>query len=355
MYSSGTTGFPKGVELTHRNVVAHSSAVNNGFDFGPDALNLVAMPLFHVGGTGYAIAGIAHGAASILLREVDPALMLAAIAQGATHVFLVPAVIGGILAAGEPAVPAFSRVRVLGYGAAPMPLPMLTAALKAWPDTRFLQVYGMTEMAGVAVVLAPEVHRDPAQAERLTAAGRPLRGVEMRVVDPVSCQDLPPRTPGEVWFRTEQIMKGYLGRPDDSAAVRAPGGWLRTGDVGYLDEDGFLFVVDRLKDMIITGGENVYSPEVESVLMAHPDIADAAVIGVPHETWGETVRAVVVPRPGAAPDPDAVIAFTRERLAHYKCPTSVDVVPALPRNPSGKVLKRELRRPFWEGRGRQIV
>jgi acyl-CoA synthetase (AMP-forming)/AMP-acid ligase II len=235
-----------------------------------------------------------------------------------------------------------------------MPLPMLQKALAAWPQVDFIQVYGMTEFAGVVTMLTPSAHRDAAHSERLTSAGEPLPGVEARVVDPVTLDDVPPGATGELWFRTTQAMRGYRNRPDATAETMTADGWVRTGDMGRRDDGGFVYVLDRLKDMIITGGENVYGPEVESVLGACPGVTEGVVIGVPDERWGETVKAVVVAAPGARLTAEDVIAFCRERLAHYQCPTTVDVVEALPRNGTGKVLKHSLREPYWAGKNRMV-
>ena len=248
----------------------------------------------------------------------------------------------------------FGRLRTYTYGAAPMPLPLLRAAMQAWPDTDFIQVYGLTEVAGVATHLMPDEHRDADHPERLVSAGRPLPGVELRIVDPVTLEDLPVGEHGEIWLRTPQLMKGFLGKPEETAAVLVEDGWFRTGDLGRVDDDGFVFVEDRLKDMIISGGENIYSPEIERVLAEHPAVMEVAVIGVPDDTWGETVKAVVSLEPGADATEEDLVAWCRDRLAHYKCPRSVDVVAALPRNPTGKILKRELRRPYWAGRDRAV-
>ncbi|MBI1378356.1 MAG: long-chain-fatty-acid--CoA ligase [Frankiales bacterium] len=350
MYSSGTTGHPKGVELTHAGMNAHSEHNNAYFRFAPGVTSLAAMPLFHVGGTSYVQIGMHWGASTVMLREVAPAAMFRAIAEGADRLFLVPAVVAGVLDGGDAAIAAFGGLRCFCYGASPMPLPLLRRALGTWPDVEFSQVYGMTEFGGVVTTLSPEAHRDPDHPERLTSAGRPVEGVEVRVVDPVTLRDVEPGSTGELWFRTDQTMKGYLGKPEATAETITADGWLRTGDLGRVDSGGFVFVLDRLKDMIVTGGENVYSPEVENVLAAHPQVAEVAVFGIPHPQWVETVHAVVVPRPGETLDPDEVIAFARERLAHFKCPTTVEVVAALPRNPSGKILKRDLRAPHWAGR-----
>jgi acyl-CoA synthetase (AMP-forming)/AMP-acid ligase II len=354
MYTSGTTGRPKGAQLTHRGILAHSMACNAVTGMGTEDVHLVAMPLFHVGGSGSIQIGIQAGAGTILLREPTPAAIFGAIAAGATRAFFVPAVIGGVLAAGEQAIAAFGGLKALSYGASPMPLPMLRNALGSWPEMDFIQVYGMTELSGVVTILGPQAHRDAGHPERLASAGQPLPGVEIRVVDPATLDDVKPGTIGEIWVRTAQAMLGYLSQPQATADTITAGGWLRTGDMGRVDAAGFVYVLDRLKDMIITGGENVYGPEVESVLCACPGVAEGVIIGVPDERWGEAVKAVVAPAPGARLAADDVIAFCRERLAHYQCPASVDIVENLPRSATGKVLKRALREPYWAGLERAI-
>ena len=354
MYSSGTTGRPKGVMLSHRNIVAHTQNTVPAAPMGPGDRNLVAMPLFHVGGTCYALFGLYAGMPSTFTREPDPASLLAALAAGATHAFLVPAVVSALLAGGEPAVTALSGLKYLLYGAAPMPLPVLRQALAALPGLNFVQVYGQTEMAGVISALSPQAHRDASRPDRLVSAGTALPGMDVRVVNPATGQDATAGQPGEFWFRSAQRMLGYLNRPDDTAQAITDEGWLRSGDIGHIDDGGFLFISDRVKDMIITGGENVYSPEVEQAVAEHPAVAEVAVIGIPDDHWGETVKAMVVLRPGQQATEQEIIGFTRDRLAHYKCPRTVDLIDALPRNPSGKVLKRMLRAPYWEGRDRQV-
>ena len=200
--------------------------------------NLVAMPLFHVGGTSYALFGIYAGVASTFTREPDPASLLAAFAAGATHAFLVPAVIAALLAAGEKAIAALSGLKYLLYGAAPMPLPMLRQALAAWPELNFVQVYGQTELAGVISALSPEAHRDAARPDRLASAGTLLAGAEVRVVDPATGQDVTAGQPGEFWFRSAQRMMGYLNKPEDTAEAITGEGWLRSGDIGHVGDGG---------------------------------------------------------------------------------------------------------------------
>ncbi|MGH9120558.1 MAG: AMP-binding enzyme, partial [Acidimicrobiales bacterium] len=240
------------------------------------------------------------------------------------------------------------------YGASPIAEDVLVRCLEVI-GCRFAQVYGMTETSGAIVRLAHEDHYPGGPRQHLLrAAGKPLAAVELRIIDPDTGSELGPRQVGEVRTRSGFNMLGYWAKPEETARTVDGDGWLRTGDAGYLDEDGYLYLHDRIKDMVVSGGENIYPAEVENVLMAAPGIADAAVIGVPDDKWGETVKAIVVATPGTDLDPDSIIAFCRERLAHYKCPTSVDVIAALPRNPSGKVLKRELREPYWRQRQRRI-
>jgi acyl-CoA synthetase (AMP-forming)/AMP-acid ligase II len=233
-----------------------------------------------------------------------------------------------------------------------MPVPLLQRALAAWPEMNFVQVYGQTELCGAISALDAEDHRDSSRPELLMSAGKAAQGNEIRIVDPESGDKLPSGESGEVWVRSNQRMIGYLNRPEATADTITDDGWLRTGDIGRLDADGYLFIEDRLKDMIITGGENVYGPEVESVLLDHAGIADAAIIGVPDEKWGESVKAIVVA--GTVIEPAEVIEFCRRHLAGYKCPRTVDFVDTLPRNASGKILKNQLREPYWKDRARRV-
>ncbi len=353
MYSSGTTGRPKGVALTQANMIAHTLNAHEGFEFDPGDKNMVSMPLFHVGGSSYVQFGIHDGYPSVMTREVDGLSLAGAILKGANRTFLVPAVLAKVLESGEDAVKLFGSLKTFAYGASPMPTPLLRQALKAWPNTDFMQAYGLTELCGVISHLLPEAHRDPGKEERLTSAGTLVPNAEVRVVDPDTLQDVPEGEQGELWFRSAQLMKGYHNKPEATAESITEDGWFRTGDIGRVDEGGYIFVEDRLKDMIISGGENIYSIEVERVLAEHPAVAEVAVIGVPDEKWGEVVKAVVSLE-GEASEKD-LIAFCREHLAAYKCPKTVDITDELPRNPTGKILKKDLRKPYWEGRDRTTV
>ena len=216
----------------------------------------------------------------------------------------------------------------------------------------FAQVYGMTETWGSVVGLPPEDHL-PGREHTLTAAGKALPGVELRILDEEG-NPLPPNETGEVAIRSPNNTAGYWNRPDETQKTIMGDGWIRTGDAGYLDEEGYLFIQDRIKDMIVSGAENVYPAEVESAIFGHPAVADVAVIGVPDPKWGEAVKAMVVLKPEASAKPDDIITYARERIAGFKCPKTVEFIAALPRNPSGKILRRELREPFWAGHARRV-
>jgi len=355
MYSSGTTGNPKGVRLSQANLVAHTLNAGGAFaEFQSDDINMVSMPLFHVGGSSYAQLGINAGVPSYITREVDGASLAGAVHAGATRTFLVPAVLAMIMEMGPDAVTLFNRLRTFVYGASPMSPALLKRALQEFPNTDFVQVYGLTEVCGAVTVLSPQAHRDESRPERLTSAGQPVTNVEVKVVNPDGLDEVPQGQPGELWFRTPQVMQGYHNKPDATKEAVTEDGWFRTGDIGRVDDGGFVFVEDRLKDMIISGGENIYSVEVERALTDHPAVGDAAVFGIPDEKWGESVKAVVELSPGQEVSPEELIAWCKERLAGYKCPRSVDIMEVLPRNPTGKLLKKDLRKPYWDKADRAI-
>jgi acyl-CoA synthetase (AMP-forming)/AMP-acid ligase II len=355
MYSSGTTGRPKGVMISQHALIKHTLNAHDGWAFEPGDKNMVSMPLFHVGGTSYVQFGIHDGFPSVMTRDPDGASLAGAILQGANRTFLVPAVLAQVLAAGPDAIKLFGALKTYCYGASPMPLPLLRAAMEAWPDTDFIQVYGLTEVCGVATHLMPDDHRDTEHPERLVSAGTPLPEVEIRIVDPATLEELPVGEHGEIWMRTPQLMSGFLNKPEATAEVITEDGWFRTGDMGKVDEGGYVFVQDRLKDMIISGGENIYSPEIERVLAEHPAVMEVAIIGVPDDRWGEVVKAVISLNEGQEATEAELIDYCRQHLAAYKCPKSVDILDLLPRNPTGKILKRDLRQPYWEGRDSAIV
>jgi len=355
LYTSGTTGLPKGVMLTNANLSTAISEAGQTFRIDDETVSLVAMPLFHIGGSGWALCAMSRGGRSVVLRDMDPVRLLEVVAdERITEMFVVPAVLMMLLATPALATTDLSSLRLIFYGASPISEDVLVKCLAAF-GCGFVQLYGMTETTGAITSLAFEDH-DPVGPRRglLRSAGKPHASVELRVVDPESGRDLAPGEVGEVWTRSPYNMAGYWQKAGETASTLREDGWLRTGDAGYLDAAGYLYLHDRIKDMVVSGGENIYPAEVENVLLAHDSIVDAAVIGVPDDKWGETIKAIVVLAPGAVLDEPDVIAHCRANLAHYKCPTSVQSADTLPRNPSGKILKRELRAPYWEGKERTI-
>jgi len=359
LYTSGTTGLPKGAMLTSRSLMAIRDPAHGEpaawNDWTADDVSLVAMPVFHIAGTGSALDALlsGSGALSVILKEFNADAVLELMGAGRlTKMFLVPAVLQVLV--GIPRVREIDHrgLKSIFYGASPMPLQLLQTCLEVFAGVGFVQVYGLTEVSGYTVVLAPEDHvRGP--VERLRSAGRALPGVELAVVAADGGM-LPAGEVGEILMRGDMVMRGYWNRPQATAETIDRGGWLHTGDAGYLDAEGYLFIQDRVKDMIVSGGENVYPAEVESAIFGCPGVADVAVIGVPDPRWGEAVKALVVPATDAELTAAEVVAWARERIAGYKLPKSVEFVPPLPRNASGKVLRRELREPYWKGVGRRV-
>jgi long-chain acyl-CoA synthetase len=356
MYTSGTTGRPKGAMLTHKNVAGMTQAWLLDMRLDPGDRFLQVTPLFHVGGMMMLMSCAAAGATLVLHPEFDPVEALRALAEdGVTHTLLVPAMIQWILM--EPALAgrSFPALRLIVYGASPMPPALLERALAVF-GCDFLQGYGLTETAGVVLTLRPEDHRWPAgepPPRRLASAGRDLLCSEVRVVD-AEGRPLAPGAVGEIVARGDNVTPGYWNRPEETAEALRDG-WLHTGDLATVDDEGYVYVVDRLKDMILVGGENVYPREVEERLALHPAVREAAVIGIPHEVWGEEVLALVVPgEAGTPPDARELIRHCRAGLARFKCPTKVELRAELPRNAAGKLEKRALREPYWRHRERNV-
>ena len=347
-YTSGTTGGPKGAMLTHRNL--YSNAIHSLLP--PSGLFnegrwLHAAPMFHLADAGAIFALTLCGMTHCFLPSFEPVDLMRAIQRyRISTLVLVPAMINVLL--NHPDFPKYdlSSLRRVVYGASPMPLPLLRQAM-ATLRCEFVQGYGMTEVSPLLSRLQHEDHRFENTDRDFTpvkSAGRPILGVEVRVVDH-NDKDVPVGQPGEIIARGPNVMKGYWKRPEISAEVLR-GGWMHTGDVGAFDEQGFLYILDRKKDMIKTGSENVYSPEVESAICAHPAVLEAAVIGVPDATWGEAIRAVVVRRSDTALIEAELIEWCRERLTHFKCPTSVVFTDSLPKGGTGKIQKNVLRERF---------
>jgi long-chain acyl-CoA synthetase len=354
LYTSGTTGLPKGVLTTNANLFALLGKVQAPWLIDSSSINLVCMPLFHIAGCAWALAGMQLGATSILVRDFDPVEMLDLMQrESITNALFVPAMLGFMGRVPGAEERRFPKLRSIIYGASPITDETLLAAMRVF-KCEFVQLYGMTETTGAITELVAVDH-DPSgpRAHLLRSAGKPFPWVELRIVD-AEGRDCPAGEVGELWTRSAQNMLGYWNKPEETRAAITADGWLRTGDAGYLDTDGYVFLTDRVKDMIVSGGENIYPAEIENVLAGHPAIAEVAVIGVPDEKWGETVKAVVALKASGQATAADIVAYGKANLAGYKCPTSVDFVAALPRNPSGKVLKKDLRAPYWAGRQRRI-
>ncbi len=355
LYTSGTTGKPKGAMLSHANFL---SLVRAGGGERPDwnkwsedDVSLVAMPVFHIGGSGWGVLGLYHGARGVIAREFDPTKVLDFFERsGITKLFMVPAAMQFVVRQPRAREVDFSRLKYMLYGASPIPAALLKECIEVF-KCGFVQMYGMTETTGTIVALPPEDHVEG--LERMRSAGKALPGVELAILDAAGNR-LPPGEVGEIVTRSGSNMAGYWNLPEATAKTLDKDNWLRTGDAGYMDKDGYLYIHDRIKDMIISGGENIYPAEVESAICDHPDVAEVAVVGIPDEQWGEAVKAIVVMKPGKQATASDIIRFTRERIAGFKTPKSVDFMAALPRNASGKILRRHLRDPYWAGKDRQV-
>jgi acyl-CoA synthetase (AMP-forming)/AMP-acid ligase II len=353
MYTSGTTGHPKGALLTHVNLA--ESLRGTVPVWGPwqdHEVILVCMPQYHIGASIWGMAGLSLGVESVLTAEFDAQRILRIIEEyRITRTQLASVMMRMLLDDPSCGSTDFSSLELVIYGAAPAPIDLVRRARRRF-GCGIAQGYGMTESAGTITYLSPEDHATEDE-KRLTSAGRAIDGVEIMIVG-TKGEALGPGESGEIIGRGRQIMQGYWHLPDASAeALRS--GWFHTGDAGYLDQEGYLFVRDRVNDMIVSGGENIYPAEIEKLFHSHPDIVDVAVIGVPDARWGESVKAIVVCRPGATTNEDELIAFVRPHIAAYKVPRSVEFTDTLPRNASGKVLKRELRKSYWANRDSKVI
>jgi len=342
VHTSGTTGRAKAIPLRHGALMM--SVADFAIEIGDQVAgshHLQILPLFHLGGFGQCMQAILTAGTVYIHTAFDPAAVIDAIEADRIEFFTAgPSLIDMLVAEiRRRDHPDLSSLREIAYGTAPITPSSLTAALAAF-GCRFRQIYGNTESQSMISLLAPEDHQ-PGHP-RLASAGRVSFGWEVRIVDPDGC-DLPVGTPGELLIRGEPLFSGYWRDPEATAAAFAEGGWYRTGDIGQLTADGYLYILDRAKDMIISGGENIYPAEVEAVLARHPAVADVAVLGRPDPTWGEAVHAVIIPAPGSAASAEEIIAWCRDQLAHFKCPKSAEFASTLPRTTTGKVLKRELR------------
>ncbi|MUL67121.1 fatty-acid--CoA ligase [Mycobacterium sp. CBMA 234] len=351
-YTGGTTGHPKGVMLSHNAMMVSAMGTLATL---PEVLTrhgrlLHAAPMFHLADIAIWNIGLLIGTTHVIVPQFTPAEVINAIGiHRVTDSLLVPTMIQTLVDSPEAETADLSSVRSVIYGASPISQAVLDRAHKTFPSARFTQAYGMTELAPIATLLSPADHDDP---ELCSAAGRPAAHVQLKIVDPDGVE-VPRGEVGEVVVRGDNVMQGYWNRPEDTAeALR--GGWMHTGDGAYMDERGYVFIVDRIKDMIITGGENVYSGEVENALAKHEAVATCAVVGIPDEKFGERVHAVVVLRAGAQVLPQELTDFCRPLIANYKVPRSFAFVDALPMSGAGKVLKRDLRKTFWDEGGRQI-
>ena len=353
-YTGGTTGKPKGVMLSHANIYTGALGTLAAGHRPDRAVGLHAAPMFHIAGIGLTVQLCARLGTHVVIPQFEPSAVLEAIeAEAVQETFLVPTMIGRVLED-----PSFSRrdtssLQIMLYGAAPIDSSLLDRATAAFPTAEFIQLYGMTELSPVVTLLPGWCHTSEGRrTNKLQSAGRPIGTAELRVVDPDG-RDVPVGEVGEIAVRGPTVMQGYWGKPEQTEEALRDG-WMHTGDGGRMDSEGFLHVVDRLKDMVVTGGENVYSAEVEDAVLQHPDVAACAVIGVPDSDFGERVHAVVVLRDGAELDQSALYEHCSRLIGKYKCPRSMEVRDEIPLSAAGKILKYKLREPHWQGRDRRV-
>jgi acyl-CoA synthetase (AMP-forming)/AMP-acid ligase II len=351
MYTSGTTGLPKGVQLTGANIMSSLAIFSRPpLDLGPGDAIYAPAPMFHITGIGPMLRCVQSGARLLLPDHFAPDRAVREMAaEGVSYTTLAPAMIQSCLASPEMSGADLSSLRVIVYGGSPIAESVLREAQDRI-GCAFVQCYGLTETTGPITMLGPDDHA-PGRG-KLASCGRAVAGITIRIADEAGVA-LPSGETGEVLVAGPLNMAGYADDPAATAEI-LQGEWLRTGDAGYLDDDGYLFIRDRVKDMIVSGGENIYPVEVENALQSHPEVADSAVIGIPDAAWGERVIAFVVPSATACADTASLLDHCRRLVAGYKCPREIHFVESIPRNAAGKILRRELREPFWRGNDRKV-
>ncbi len=354
-YTGGTTGSPKGVMLAHRGLYSNGVSVVAEHAIAHGCIGLHAAPMFHLADGCFMNAMFASGGRHVMVPRFDPVAVLEVIQnEGVTEALLVPTMLQMLVDHPDMKNYRLDSLRNVVYGASPISEGLLDRAMKALPGAGFTQLYGMTELSPVATVLMPAMHLEAGRAKgRHRSAGKAAIGCEVRIVDPQG-DEVPRGNVGEVAVRGPGVMLGYWNRPEETAAALR-NGWMFTGDGARMDDEGYIYIVDRLKDMIVTGGENVYSVEVESTIATHPAVASCAVIGVPDDHWGELVHVFIVKKTGAIVDAQQIIDHCKQRVAAYKCPRQVSFIDAMPLSGAGKVLKTSLRAPFWAGRDRKVA
>ena len=351
-YTGGTTGFPKGVMQSHRAIWASAMGAMPDFQMDRDGVYLHVAPMFHMADFAGSMSLTLCCGTNVVLQSFDPGQVLQTFSQEKiTHVLMVPAMIKMVLNHPDAATADVSSVKNIMYGASPMPAATLEQCMQVWPTVGLVQAYGQTELAPVATTLSAADHRQG--GEKLKSAGRPTAVNDIRILDEQG-NDCPRGISGEIAARGPHTMIGYWNKPDETAKAMRDG-WVLTGDAGYFDDHGYLFIVDRVKDMVVTGGENVFTTEVENAVISHAFVQDVAVIGIPHAEWGEAVHAIVILHPGKSLTEEELIAHCRELIAGYKLPKGITFrEEPLPLSGAGKVLKTELRKPYWVGRDRQV-
>ena len=356
LYTSGTTGKPKGAMLAQRSFVTHLGNVKaadvSWNRWVPSDVSWVAMPVAHIGGSGWGLYGFFFGAKMIVERQFDIEPFFDRVAEERiTKMFIVPAALQMLVRHPRARTVDYDCIDIINYGASPISPTLLKECIDVF-KCGFAQMYGMTETIGTIVALPPEDH-DTNGNKRMASAGKALPGVEIAIVDDNGVH-LPPGQVGEIITRSVANMAGYWKLPEATAATLDKDGWLHTGDAGFMDEDGYIYIHDRIKDMICSGAENIYPTEVENAVAAHPAIAEVAVIGVPDEKWGEAVKAFVVLRAGQSVTEEELLGWLRGRIGGFKMPKTIEMIDALPRNPSGKILKKDLRAKYWAGKQRFV-